>query len=125
MLPSVQEREIQKTKRERDTLVRIKAKLIDAIISSNCHGSATGIASGKLKKDIQEQARTCFKAVSKYATKGFFTETKVDQKIRQNNGFENHVTVVRGINKEFENLRNKEKWVIIEESWGKKTHEGL
>ena len=118
-------REIKKTKRERDSLLRIKANLIDAIISSNCHGSATGVASGKLKKDIQEQARMCFKAVSKYATKGFFKETRVDQKICQTNGFEHQVTVVRGINKEFENLRNKEKWVIIEELWGKNTHEGF
>ena len=101
------------------TLLDMQKRLTDATIGDNCHGSGLIASSGKLKKDMQDQSKVLFKAISKHATKGLFRETRIADIVCRNNGCEHHVTVARGINKECENLRNGEKWVTVEEFWGK------
>ena len=101
------------------TLLDMQKRLTDSIMGDNCHGSGPIALSGKLKKDTQDQSKTLFRAISKCATRGSFRETKIADIVCRNNGFEHHVTVVRGINEECENLRNGEKWVTVKEFWGK------
>ena len=107
---------------QNNTLLDMQKKLTDSIAGNNCHGSGPIASSGKLKKDTQDQSKILFKAVSKHATKGLFRETRIADIVCQNNGYEHCVTVARGINKECENLRNGEKWVTVEEFWGKQKH---
>ena len=93
-------------------------RLTDSTIGNNCHGSGPVASSGKLKKDMQDQSKILFRAISKCATRGSFRESKMADIICRNNGHEHRATVARGINKECENLRNREKWVTVEEFWG-------
>ena len=75
-------------------------RLTDSTIGDNCHGSGPVASSGKLKKDMQDQSKILFKAISKHATRGSFRESRIANIVCQNNGCEHCVTVARGINKE-------------------------
>ena len=105
--------------KQNKTLLDTQKRLTDAMIGNNCHGSRPIASSGELKKDMQDQSKISFRAISKCATRGSFRETQIADIICRNNGFEHCATVVRGINEECENLRNGEKWVTVEEFWGK------
>ena len=100
-------------------LLDTQKRLTDSTMGDNRHGSGPIASSGKLKKDMQDQSKISFKAVSKHATKGSFRESRIADIVCRNNGCEHHVTVARGINKECKHLRNREKWVTVEEFWGK------
>jgi len=104
------------------TLLDMQKRLTDSMIGNNCHGSGPIASSGELKKDMQDQSKILFRAVSKCATRGLFRETKIADIVCRNNGFEHDATVARGINKECENLCNEEKWITVEEFWGKQKH---
>ena len=104
---------------ESKMLLDTQKKLTDSIAGNNCHGSGPIASSGKLKKDMQDQLKILFKAISKHATRGLFKETRIADIVCRNNGHEHCATVARGINKECENLRNREKWVTVKEFWGK------
>ena len=114
---------------EKDVLLKHKKasldmqkRLTDATIGNNCHGSGPVASSGELKKDMQDQSKILFRAISKCATRGLFRETKIADIICRNNGFEHCVMVARGINEERENLRNREKWITVKELWGEQKH---
>ena len=104
--------------KQKKALSDVQKRLTDATIGDNCHGSGSVASSGELKKDMQDQSKILFRAISKCATRGSFVGTQIADIVCQKNGFEHCVTVVRGINKECENLRNGEKWVTVEELWG-------
>jgi len=103
---------------QNDTLLDTQKRSTDSTIGNNCHGSGPVASSGKLKKDMQDQSKILFKAVSKHATRGSFRESRIADIVCRNNGHEHCATVARGINKERENLRNEEKWITVEEFWG-------
>ena len=105
--------------KQNDVLLDMQQRLTDSTIGNNCHGSGPVASSGELKKDTQDQSKNLFRAISKCATRGLFRETQIADIVCRNNGFEHCVTVARGINEECENLRNGEKWVTVEEFWGK------
>jgi len=105
--------------KQKNALLDTQKRLADAVIGNNCHGSGPIALSGKLKKDTQDQSKILFRAISKCATRGLFVGTQIANIVCQKNGFEHCVTVVRGINKECKNLRNEEKWITVEEFWGK------
>ena len=107
---------------ENKMLLDMQKKLTDSIMGNNCHGSGPIASSGELKKDMQDQSKVLFKAVSKCATKGSFRETRIADIVCRNNGHEHCAMVARGINGECKNLRNGEKWVMVEEFWGKQKH---
>ena len=105
--------------KQNKTLLDMQKRSTDSMIGDNCHGSGPVASSGKLKKDMQDQSKILFRAISKCATRGSFRETKIADIICQNNGFEHCAMVARGINKECENPCNGEKWVTVKEFWGK------
>ena len=105
--------------KQNKTLLDMQKRLTDSMIGNNCHGSGPIASSGKLKKDMQDQSKILFRAISKCATRGLFRETKIADIVCRNNGYEHCVTVARGINEECEHLRNREKWVTVKEFWGK------
>ena len=114
--------ETKKIIKDRNAHKDMHGKLSTAIVNSFSHGSPSGAAVGKLKKDIQEQARILFRAVSKCSTKGLFVKSNIGAIICTRNGCEHCAAVIKGINKEHENLRIKEKWIIIEELWSEHKH---